>query len=130
MLDKFSGVYTNFVFLEVGNINAGNFKGFDHLVKVKIHVDEEVNKYVDLANELGYYARGYWSVGTEVVSELERIVPRIIKRFPNATVFGGQLVFSEAYYLSKVLHNHSIFTIQRKLYKRGITTVILPIHID
>ncbi len=130
VLDKFSGVYENFIFLEVGNINAGNFKGFDHLVKVKMHVDDEVNKYIDIANELGYYARGYWNVGTEVVSELERIVPRIIKRFPNATVFGGQLVFSEAYYLSKVLHNHSIFTIQRKLYKRGITTVILPIHID
>ncbi len=130
VLDKFSGVYKNFIFLEVGNINAGNFKGFDHLVKVKMHVDDEVNKYVDLANELGYFAKGYWHVGTEVVSELERIVPRIIKKFPDTIVFGGQLVFSEAYYLSKLLHNHSIFTIQRKLYKRGITTVILPIHID
>ena len=130
VLDQFEGVYKNFVFLEVGNINAGNFKGFDHLVKVKMHVDEDVNKYVDIANELGYYAQGYWHVGTEVVTEMERMVPRIMRRFPNVTVFGGQLVFSEAYYLSKVLHNHSIFTIQRKLYKRGITTVILPIHID
>jgi len=34
------------------------------------------------------------------------------------------------YRISRVLHNFTIFSIQRRLYKHGLTTIIIPISLD
>jgi hypothetical protein len=51
-------------------------------------------------------------------------------KIPNPTFFGGQLVFSRSFYLSHLLHNHTIFSIQKRFFKFGIPIVIFPIKID
>jgi hypothetical protein len=77
----------------------------------------------------GYYAAGYASFGTDVVDEVERIMPEIQERFPNAILFGGQLVFPKATVLSNVFHNYTIFAVQRRFYSKGVPLVVLPIRV-
>jgi hypothetical protein len=78
---------------------------------------------------LGHYARFFWTLGTDPVAEIDRMIPRLLRSIKHPTFFGGQLVFSGVYLFESMLHNHTIFMVQRKLFKRAIPIVILPIKV-
>jgi len=111
-------------------VNARNFKGSQELENFKISVKEDGEKYVKIANQLGYYGKSMWTIGTDPVNEVYRMVKKLMPRLSGTTFFGGQLVFSKTYYLSKILHNHTVFSIQKRFFKFGIPITIFPIKID
>ncbi len=125
----FGGTFKNFVFIQVGVVDAGNFKGADEVSHMKEEVKKELDRYVHYMRCHGYYAAGYSSFGNDVVDEIARLAPKILERFPNAVLFGGQLVFPKTSFLSGLFHNYTIFAIQRRFYSQGIPVVILPIRV-
>ncbi len=125
----FGTTYKNFVFIQVGSIDAGNFKGAYEIENLGNHINAEANRYVKYMKEHGYYAEAYTSVGTDVVDEINNLVPVITSKFPNVVFFGGQLVFPEESFMSRWLHNYIVFSVQRKFYRQGIPFVILPIRV-
>jgi amino acid transporter len=130
ILENFKGVYSNIVFIRVGIINSKIYRGTEELNQFKHQVKEEGEKYVKIANQFGLYGKSISTIGTDPVNEIYRIVKRIRPRLSGAAFFGGQLVFSKTYYLSKLLHNHTIFSIQKRFFKFGIPIVIFPIKAD
>ena len=130
MMENFRGVYDNVVFIRVGVINTRIYRGIDELNHFKQQVKEDGEKYVRVANQFGMYGKSIWTIGTDPVNEVYRIVKKIRPRLSGAALFGGQLVFSKTFYLSKLLHNHTIFSIQKRLFKFGIPVLIFPIRID
>jgi len=125
----FGGTFKNFVFVQVGIVDAGNFKGSEDVSRMKSEVKKELDRYVNYMRCHGYYASAYSSFGTDVVDEIAALTPQILERFPNAILFGGQLVFPTTSFLSGVFHNHTIFAVQRRFYSEGIPVVILPIRV-
>ena len=125
----FGKSFKNFVFLQVGVIDAGNFKGSTEIEHLQQAAKNEVDRYVDYMKKHGYYAEGFSSIGIDIVDEVEKITPGILERFPNSVFFGGQLVFPEESFISRFLHNYTVFTIQRKFYHDGIPFIILPIKV-
>jgi amino acid transporter len=125
----FGGTFRNFVFVQVGVADAGNFKGVEEVTHLKAEVKKDLDRYVSYMRRHGYYAAGYTSFGTDVVDEVDRIMPEILERFPNAILFGGQLVFPKTTFLSNVFHNYTIFAVQRRFYSKGIPVVVLPIRV-
>jgi amino acid transporter len=125
----FGGTFKNFVFVQVGIVDAGNFKGVEEVAHMKVQVKKDLDRYVHYMRCHGYYAAGYSSFGTDVVDEIARITPEILERFPQSVLFGGQLVFPKTTFLSNVFHNYTIFAVQRKFYSQGIPMVILPIRV-
>ncbi len=125
----FGGTFKNFVFMQVGVLDAGNFKGVEEVSHMKAKVQSDLDRYVQYMRCHGYYAAGYSSFGTDVVEEVERLTPQILERFPNAVLFGGQLVFPTTSFLSGVFHNYTIFAIQRRFYNQGLPVVVLPIRV-
>jgi amino acid transporter len=130
ILENFKGVYNNIVFIRIGLLNSKIYKGTKELEHFKAQVKEDGAKYVAIANQFGLYGKSLWTIGTDPVNEVYRIVKRIRPRLAGAAFFGGQLVFSKTFYLSKLLHNHTIFSIQKRFFKFGIPIVIFPIKID
>lgn len=130
MLNTFHGTYKNFVFIQVGIIDSGSFHRMEHINKLKTDMEIDLSKYCYLIKQLGYNAEYRYSLGTDVAEEVEKLTPEIITKFPNSTFIGGQLIFNGMYRISKILHNFTIFSIQRKLYKHGITTVVIPISLE
>ena len=128
--ESFKGVYKNFIFIRVGIINSKIYKGSEELAHFKISVKEDGQKYVNIANQFGFYGKSIWTIGTDPVNEVYRIVKKLMPKLANPTFFGGQLVFSKAFYLSQLLHNHTIFSIQKRFFKFGIPIVIFPIKIE
>jgi amino acid transporter len=125
----FGSTFKNFVFIQVGVVDAGNYKGAEEVARMKTDVKKELDRYVNYMRHHGYYAAGYSSFGTDVVDEIAGLTPEILARFPNAVLFGGQLVFPKTSFLSNLFHNYTIFAVQRRFYNQGIPVVILPIRV-
>ncbi len=125
----FGGTFKNFVFIQVGVVDAGNFKGAEEVSHMKSEVRKELDRYVNYMRCHGYYSAAYSSFGTDVVDEIAGLTPQILERFPNAILFGGQLVFPKTNVLSGIFHNYTIFAVQRRFYNQGIPVVILPIRV-
>ena len=125
----FGGAFKNFVFIEIGLVDAGNFKGVQELGNLEEHVKKDLDRYVSFMNQQGYFAQGLRVVGVDVVDEVNRITPKVIERFPNAVFFGGQLVFEQESFFSPLFHNYTVFALQKLLYRQGIPFVILPIRV-
>lgn len=125
----FGGIYKNFVFIQIGVIDAGVFKGVEEIKGLQTQISKDVDKYVKLISSHGYYSEGFTSVGTDVVEEVTKLAPEILKKFPNAVFFGGQIVFPNDSILTRWLHNYTVFASQRKLYAEGVPFVVLPIKV-
>ena len=125
----FGSTYKNYVFVEIGSIDAGNFKGADEIDNLGSFIRNETSKYVDYMNDHGYYSEAYFSLGTDVVDEVNKLVPAIREKFPDIVFFGGQLVFTKESMMDRWLHNYTVFAIQQNLYVHGIPFVILPIKV-
>lgn len=125
----FDNTFKNYVFVEIGMIDAGVFKGTDEIIALKNKVDSDIQQYVSFVNHLGFYAEGFISIGLDIVQETLKLVPEIIERFPNSIFFGGQIVFKKETFFTRQLHNHTVFSIQKELYHQGYQFVILPIKL-
>lgn len=125
----FGDAFKNFVFLEVGMVDAGNFKGIGELDNLKSHVKKDLEQYVNFMRKQGYYAESVSRVGVDAVDEVVSLTPEVLERFPNAVFFGGQLVFDKESFFAPLFHNYAIFSLQKRLYQQGIPFVILPIRV-
>lgn len=125
----FGGIYKNFVFVQVGIIDSGNFKGAKEVERLQTKVKADIDQYVNFMKRNGFYAEGLYTVGNDVVEEVSDLAPKILQRFPQSIFFGGQLVFPHDSFFTRLLHNYTVFAMQRKFYHQGITMVVLPIRV-
>ena len=124
-----AGFFRNLVFVSVGVVDSGNFKGEEAVSDLQRHTEEVLAKYVDLANRLGYPAMSFMAIGTDPVEELERLCLEVYRRFPKSTVFAGQLLFSRDSLYQRLFHNQTAFSLQRRLHWDGMPMVILPTRV-
>ncbi len=123
------GQFKGTVFLSVGVVDTGNFKGSDAVDDLRKFTADSLDKYVDHARRLGMPAVGYMSIGTDPVDELEQLCVAVKKRFPRATFFAGQLVFQKDTWYQRWLHNETAYSLQRRLQWDGVPMVILPTRV-
>jgi amino acid transporter len=127
---SFRGLYKNYVFVSVAEVDVGSFKSSDAMTNLEGTTTDALKKYVDLARKLGYPADSQFDLGTDIVQTACRLVERVAKAYPNSTVFAGQSVFRQPSMIHRLMHNETAFAIQQELRWKGITTVILPIRIN
>ncbi|HVU08271.1 MAG TPA: APC family permease [Verrucomicrobiae bacterium] len=125
----FPKVYENFVFLQIGVLDAGNFKGAREVENLREHSRREVERYVAYMRQQGFYAEAHIALGTDIVDEATKLCADIARRFPQSQFFAGQLVFKDESFFSRLLHNHTVFELQRRLYQNGWPMLILPIQV-
>jgi amino acid transporter len=130
IIRMFGGIYKNYVFVEVGIVDAGTFKGVEEIDGLKEHVKTELDQYVDFMNRSGYYAEAKMALSHDVVAGCNELASQVMEKFPQAVFFMGQLVFPQETYFSRLLHNNTVFAVQRSLYHRGVPFIILPIRIN
>jgi len=129
IMRMFPGVFRNFIFVQVGVVDAGNFKGAAEIENCRRHAETELQRYVNYMRQHGYYAEGIAAMGTDLVAEVSELSPELFKRFPQAVFFGGQLVFPDETFVTRWLHNYAVFALQRKFYQQGFPFLILPIRV-
>jgi hypothetical protein len=129
VIRMFPKVYQNFVFLQVGVVDAGTFKGAAEMENLREHSRREVERYADYMRQEGFHAEAHFAVGTDVADEAAKLCARVAERFPQVQFFAGQLVFKNENLVTRWLHNHTVFELQRRLYQNGWPMLILPIQV-
>jgi len=125
----FGDVYRNFVFIEVGLVDAGNFKGADEIAALRRQTEADAQRYVRLARARGYGAEAFTSIAHDAAGEIMRLADEVSGRHPNRVFFAGQLVFERETRLTRWLHNHLVFNLQRRFFLAGIPFVIVPVRV-
>jgi len=130
IIRSFHGLYKNFIFVSVAEVDVGSFRGSEAVGALKASSREALAKYAGLARRLGYTAGFKFELGTDIVETATTLIESIIKKYPDSTVFAGQSVFRQPSLIHRLMHNETAFAIQQELRWKGITAVILPIRIN
>ncbi len=128
-LRNFPGQFKNAVFLSVGVLDSGMFKGEHMLAGLRDKTRQALQQYEQLAQGYGLAATSRCAVGTDLISELERLCLETARDFPHVIYFAGQLAFQRQRWYHAFLHNQTAFALQQRLQPRGHTLVILPARI-
>jgi len=125
----FPNQFEQVVFVSVGVLDAGSFKGEAEVDALKAKTAGDLAKYVEFARtRMGWAADSDHALGTEAVAELERLCRDVSLRFPRSVFFAGKLIFREEGWWQRVLHNETAHAVQRRLEFDGLPMVVLPIR--
>jgi hypothetical protein len=125
----FPGHYRQAVFISVGVVDSGEFKGEDALEELRRRTQETLDRYIGLAATLGVAATGRMALGTDVVETAEELCRGVSREFPRATFFSGRLIFQRDRWYQRLLHNETALAIQQRLQWAGRTMVLMPIRV-
>ena len=125
----FPGHFKGIVFLSVGIVDSGEFKGGDAVRQLEARTEEMLRRYTRLAASQGVPAAYRFAIGTEVVAEAEQLCLEVSREFPRSTVFTGKMVFQRERWWHALLHNRTAQAIQKRLQWAGRTMVTLPIRV-
>lgn len=125
----FPGQFKQVVFISVGAIDSGRFKGTEEIQALRASTESELQKYVDFARKLGVPAEYRLALGTDIVDELEQLCIQVQEQFPRSVTFAGQLVFQKEGSIVRWLHNQTCVALQRRLAFHGLAMVILPVRV-
>ena len=120
--------FKNFVFLSVGVVDSGVFKGSAEIKRLEERTSQELQRYVSWCQAHGFQAAYRFSMDTEVVQALDGLCHEVAHEFPRAIFFTGKLIFKEEKFIQRFLHNETALAIQRRLQFDGLQTVVLPIR--
>jgi hypothetical protein len=125
----FPGVFKNYIFVEIGVVDAGNFKGVSEINHLENTVARETQRYADYMNSHGLHAESVHEIGTDIVDTARALGERLAEQFPNVMFFGGQLVFENENYFTRILHNFAVFGLQRTFFQHGLPFFVLPVRV-
>ena len=126
----FPNQFKQVVFVAAGVIDAGVFKGKDEVDALQAKLDSDLGKYVAFARgHMGWAADSDVAIGTEAVTELDRLCREIALRFPRSVFFAGKLIFQEESWYQRLLHNETAAAVERRLQFAGLPMIVMPIRV-
>lgn len=125
----FPGQFQQVVFVSAGVIDAGVFKGKEEIDHMDAKLAADLDKYVAFARgHMGWAADHDHAIGTEAVTELDRLCREVALRFPRSVFFAGKLIFQEAHWYQRALHNETAAAVERRLQFAGLPMIVMPIR--
>ncbi len=119
----------NIVFVAVAVVDSDAFKVRDALDQMKEKTNADLERYVRLANSMGFPAEYRVAIGTDAVAELDELCQKLAEEYPNITYFAGHLVFGRERWYTRLLHNGTAFALQKRLQLSEKTMIILPARV-
>ena len=123
------GYIKNFIFISVGVVDSGNFKGSEELASLEARTHSNLEKYVQWCRNQGLKADARFMIATEAVESLEKLCVQLAREFPRSIVFTGKLIFREERWYQRLLHNETATALQGRLQFDGLQTIVLPIRV-
>ena len=125
----FPGHFKNVVFVSIGVVNSGNYKGVDALQELREHVEDDLKKYVEMAHRMGIPATYRLEVGTEVIEPAVLLCIELAKEFRKSMVFGSKIIFQKPQWYHRFLHDETASAMQAQLQWEGVPMTILPVRL-
>jgi amino acid transporter len=130
VLRTFPGHFKGLVFISVGVIDSGEFKGEHAVEELTQRTESVLAQYVKLARGLGVPATWRMSVGTEAVTEAEGVCLAVAREYPHTVFFAGKMIFQREKWFHRLLHNETALAVEKRLRWAGKTMVTMPIRVS
>jgi len=121
--------YKNFIFISVGMVDTGTFKGEEELQNLEESVKYNLGKFEDLARAYGCFADSYYAIGTDVADEVKELSKKVVHKYHRVIFFVGNAIFSRPSSLTRMLHNQTQLTLQNRLAHKGFMMVLIPVKL-
>ena len=125
----FPNYFKNFIFVSVGVVDSGNFKGAEEIDSLEDQTRNYLKKYVFWCRQHDLKADYRMSIDTEVVEPVVKLCHEIAQEFPRSIFFTGKSIFQSERWYHTLLHNETAYAIQNRLQFEGRQTIILPIRV-
>nr|HEX4317975.1 APC family permease [Kofleriaceae bacterium] len=126
----FPAQFDQVVFVAAGVIDAGVFKGKDEIDAMQAKIEGDLDKYVQFARDhMGWSAERDYAIGTEAVSELDRLCREVALRYPRSVFFAGKLIFQRDAWYQRALHNETAAAVERRLQFAGLPMIVMPVRV-
>lgn len=130
ILRMFPKHFKNFIFLTVGVVDVESFSAKKELTAMQESSNKMLDYFVTYCQGQGLAAKGMASYGTDPTEKLTALSKKVMKEFPNSIFFASKLIFAKDNWITRLLHNETAVTLQRRLHLLGAQLVILPMKID
>lgn len=125
----FPGVFKNFVFASVGEIDTEEFSDESRWHALRRDTKGMLKQYVDYCSSRDLPATYYHDYGTDVIETVSRLTERISADFPQAVFFAAKLIFERENFATNILHNQTAYMIQKRLHMKGQNLIIMPMKV-
>ncbi|MFZ4541170.1 MAG: APC family permease [Rickettsiales bacterium] len=125
----FPGVFKNFVFASVGEIDTEEFSDEASWHTLRRDTKTMLKQYVDFCTLRGLPATYYHDYGTDVIETVSRLTERISADFPHTVFFAAKLIFEKENYFTQILHNQTAYMVQKRLHTKGQNLIIMPMKV-
>ena len=122
--------FERFIFVSVGQVDASVFKDAAHVAELENKTRDMLAKYETLARQLGVEAESRYRISTDVVADVGAICSQIAQTYGRTVVIAGELVFDNPRWYHRLLHNQTVYAIQRQLRMIGLPMMVQPIRIS
>ena len=129
VIRQFPGHFHNLVFVSVGVVDSGTFKGAEELDRLRARIQADLDTYVALGRRLGFATGSRMRIGTDRLDEAEALCREVRSELPRSTFFAGKLVFLRERWFHPILHNQMAYSLQRRLQWQGLSMIILPLRV-
>ncbi|AKU93461.1 amino acid transporter-like protein [Labilithrix luteola] len=130
LLRMFPNHFQGIIFVSVAVVDSESFKGQDQIALLEKRTRENLLRYERYAQHLGLRSASAFAIGTEVAVEVEKTAGDLVRRYPKALFVAGQLIFEEDTLFARALHNETAFMVQKRLQRRGIPMIVVPVRVD
>jgi hypothetical protein len=122
----FPGYFKRFVFVSVGLVDAGHYKGVKEIERHEGSLSEELDHYVQYMQLQGFQSEKKFLLDTDLIDGVDKLIRLTIKDYPESMVFAGRLLFENENFLTRLLHTTDAYAIQKRLYEIGVPVCVLP----
>ena len=103
----FPGVFKNFVFASVGEIDTEEFGDEARWHALRRDTKKMLKQYVDFCTARKLPATYYHDYGTDVINTVSHLTERIAADFPHSVFFAAKLIFERDNMFTQILHNQT-----------------------
>lgn len=125
----FPGVFKNFVFASVGEIDTEEFGDEARWHALRRDTKQMLKQYVDFCTARKLPATYYHDYGTDVITTVSQLTERISADFPHSVFFSAKLIFERENIFTQILHNQTSYMLQKKLHNKGHNLIIMPMKV-
>lgn len=125
----FPGVFKNFVFASVGEIDTEEFTDEARWHQLRADTKVMLKRYVDFCTNRGLPSTYYHDYGTDIIDTINRLTDRISADFPRSVFFATKLIFDNETWVHQILHNQTAYMLQKKLHHKGQNLIIMPMKV-
>ena len=122
--------FKNFVFINARTVDARVYGGQEALETLKMQATVSLKYFERFCNSYGLAATSKLGFGTDAIDVLEKLSAEVQEEFPNSIFFVSKLVFKRENFVTKLLHNQAVTSLQQRLHLNGQQMMVLPMRID